>query len=82
MKHTEIRKKDIAALSHTALVDLLWGIAKSVDESASTFGSGTDEPRENCVVTPGEILDAIEEKALPDRFAWATKKASGKAKSA
>lgn len=73
MKHTDIRKKDIAALSPTALVDLLWEITKSVDETAAMFDDGCGEARDSCVISPGQILDIVEEKALPDRFAWARK---------
>lgn len=73
MKHTEIRKKDLSALSHTALVDLLWEITKSVDETAETFDDGMGEARDSCVISPGQVFDLIEEKALPDRFAWIRK---------
>lgn len=76
MKHTDIRRKDIAALSHTALVDLVWTLTKEANEAVETFGEGYDEPRDLCVMTPDQILSHIETKAEPDRFAWAKKATS------
>lgn len=73
MKSTDLRKRDLTALPHRHLVDLLWRITQDADEATEhTRGHGysREEAREECVITPEQILGEIE-TAVADREAVA-----------
>ena len=63
MISTDLHKKDIAALPHRKLVDLTWMLAKAADEATEHSrgqGYSREEARDECVITPEQILGEIE----------------------
>ena len=56
------RKRDIMALSHGQLVKLVWTLTKAADDSAKYHAdTGDFFGRDGCVMTPGEVLEYVEE---------------------
>lgn len=57
-----IRKREIASLPKRDLVQLVWDLKKEAEECAETYGFGySNEDRLGlCVMSPGQVLEAIE----------------------
>jgi hypothetical protein len=61
LRNTDLRKKDLKRLSHSALVEMLWQVAKETDETVTIYGQGYRDKRDLCVLSGGQVFDTLEE---------------------